>query len=242
MLTTAGDVVLTKLPPMSNIANQLYPSILTESQAEAAQQLLELQELPEIQTVQIDVIDGFFADNLTITPDDLLAVDFGELTIDFHLMVNEPVDFVLEAAVSRSHLPIRAIIAQAERMGSQAEYLDVIKANHWLPGLSLDLHTPLEAIDDESWAELKVLQFMGNTAGYRGQPFVSAVLDKVKTARQQIKNHQLEIEVVIDVGVRITNVKEMIKAGVNSVVVGSELWQAEDQANLVAQYYEILNQ
>lgn len=226
---------------MSNVPKQLYPSILTGSVAEAHEQLVVLQELPQIQTIQLDVIDGFFADNLTITPDDLVDADFGELTLDLHLMVNEPMDFVLEAVALKENLPIRAVLAQVERMSSQAEYLEEVKRQGWLPGLSLDVHTPVEAIDEGSWRELKVLQFMGNNAGYRGQPFVSAVLAKVQEAREVIKAQRLEIEIVMDVGVRVTNFAEMKAAGADSAVVGGELWKAEDKAELVEQYYQILS-
>lgn len=227
---------------MNNIPRQLYPSILTESVTEAHEQLAVLRTLPHIQTVQLDVIDGFFADNLTITPDDLANADFGDLTLDLHLMVNEPMDFVLEAVALKENLPIRAVIAQVERMSSQAEYLEEVKRQGWLPGLSLDLHTPLEAIDDSSWSELKVLQFMGNHAGYRGQPFVPAVLEKVHEARELVTAQHLEIELVMDVGVRVTNFAEMKAAVADSAVVGGELWKAEDMSGLIEQYYQILSQ
>lgn len=221
---------------------QLYPSILTGSVSQAEEQVAQLRELPQIQTIQLDVIDGFFVDNLTITPDDLITTDFGELTLDLHLMVNEPMDFVLEAVALKESVPIRAAIAQVERMSSQAEYLEEVIHQGWLPGLSLDLHTPLEAIDEQSWNELKVLQFMGNTAGHQGQPFVPHVLEKVREAAAYIEVHHHEIELVMDVGVRLSNVAEMKAAGIQSVVVGGELWHSVDKVDLIEQYYQILNQ
>lgn len=220
---------------MSNHTKQLYPAILTDVLDIVEEQVSQSQDLASIETVQVDIVDGFYTDDLTIFPEDLTHVDFGELKLDFHFMVNEPLDMVLETVAIKNKLPIRAMIAQVERMSSQAGYLEEVKRQGWKKGLSLDLHTPLESIDDESWADLDILQIMGVEAGIQGQNFSPQALDKIKEARQVIKSKGLDIEVVVDGGVKPDNVTQILEAGADSVAVGSALWESTDTKATAAQ-------
>ncbi|HKY73932.1 MAG TPA: hypothetical protein VJ246_01315, partial [Patescibacteria group bacterium] len=61
---------------MSNI---IYPSILTDSPSLVQKQLNLVLGL--VQGVQIDIIDGEFADNTTVTPVDLQTLTFGSLSV-----------------------------------------------------------------------------------------------------------------------------------------------------------------
>ena len=75
---------------------KIYPTLLDDSLAIIQVQLTKLKSMKHLSVLQIDVIDGEFADNLTITPIDLVGSDFGDLQLDFHLMVHEPLDYVYE--------------------------------------------------------------------------------------------------------------------------------------------------
>ena len=122
---------------------KIYPSILTHDLEVAQEQLALSQELSGVDTVQFDVIDGYYVDNLTLAPTALAELEYGELKVDLHLMVNEPLDFVYEARDMAKQLPVRAIIAQIERMSDQMSYVEEVRRNNWQVGLSLDLYTPL---------------------------------------------------------------------------------------------------
>lgn len=213
---------------MNNRTNHIYPAILSDSLETVTQQLAIVRELDSIQTVQIDVIDGYFTDNVTVFPEDLTEVDFQPFELDFHFMVNEPVDFILQTAALPTRLPVRAMIAQVERMSSQAEYISEVKRQDWKTGLSIDLHTPLEAIEKESWAELDVVQIMGIEAGEQGQSFVPLVLDKIRATREYLTTHNLDVELLVDGGIKLTNAQAIIEAGATGLTVGSLFWQAQN--------------
>jgi len=215
----------------------IYPTILTDSLIELSQQLQICTSLTNVEVVQIDIIDGFFANDITVTPSDLVGMDFADLKCDLHLMVDEPMDFVLEAEDNKHQLPIRTIIAQLEHMSSQAAFIEEVRAHQWQVGLSLDIDTPLESIDEASWSELKILQLMGNRAGEQGQALDKRIFDKIREAKQMIlqkKDREQTIEIVIDAGVRLDNAGRLVKAGADSLAVGSLLWQATDQNQVIA--------
>lgn len=47
---------------------------------------------------KINLIKGLAKDNLTVSPVDLLNIDFADLTVDIHLMTEESADFLEESA------------------------------------------------------------------------------------------------------------------------------------------------
>lgn len=215
----------------------LYPGILVGTAAQAQQELDEIREIPGVEVFQIDVIDGIFADNATITPSDLQEINFHKERIDLHLMVEEPLDYVYECDSLSVELPIRAVIAQVERMSFQEPFLDEIIKHDWLPGLSLDLYTPVEAIDEASWEKLKVVQLMGIEAGFQGQEFHSGVLYKIEEVVAEIENRGLEeLEIIIDGGVKFGNLQPLLNAGADAVVVGSGLWKTQNAREAAVKY------
>lgn len=231
---------------MNKTANQvrIYPALLSDQLADLQSQILKIidmdtdlgvdSDLSSVnKVVQIDIIDGKFADNLTCTPTDLLDFNFGEFKIDFHLMTEDPMDYVHELIDVKNQLPVRAIIGQVERMTSQAHFLEEVRQQQWLPGLSLDLFTPVEAIDAESWEKLQVVQVMGVAAGFQGQQFHPSSLQVIAELRPLCTQH--EVELIVDGGVNLETVSAVIKAGADSVAVGSSLWQSTSISDTIAQ-------
>ncbi len=212
---------------------KIYPAILTDSLSQAQQQLDIAQELSDIETVQIDIIDGRFADNLTFTAADFGELEFGDLTCDLHLMTEEPMDAVYELIEYSKVVPVRAVIGQVERMSNQKFFLEEVEKHEWEPGLSLDIFTPLEAIDDDSWQFLKVVQLMGVEAGFQGQQFNPHVLEKIEELKLLALKFEKSIEIIVDGGVTTETMKKIVDVGVDSVAVGSALWNATDKQALL---------
>lgn len=212
---------------------KIYPAVLSDSLELVQKQIAEAQDFPDVTTVQIDVIDGKFVENLTITPADLTDTSFGELEVDFHLMTEEPLDYVHELIDYKHFLPIRAVIGQVERMSSQEYFLEEVEKQGWMPGLSLDLFTPLEAIDDHIWRYVKVIQLMAIEAGFQGQGFQPYVLEKLKELSSIVNDTNLPIEIIIDGGINTTTAEKVAHAGADGIAVGSSLWEAPDKNSVI---------
>lgn len=209
---------------------KLYPTILTDSLATFEEQLNWSKESQAAQVVQVDIMDGFFAPEITVSPLDIAVFDFGELQLDLHLMVEEPLDFVFEASALKDALPVRAVIGQVERMSFQRDFIAEVRRQEWKVGLSLDLYTPVESIDTESWEHLDVVQVMTVEAGAQGKTFQPMALEKCREVAAIIARLPQKVELVVDGGVKadealLTSLRE---AGVHAVSVGSALWTASD--------------
>ncbi len=218
----------------------ITPSILTGSIEEAQTQLDQLAQLPGCDRVQIDVVDGWFADELTITPSDLPQLQFYHLTPDLHLMTQEPLDFVYEAQAVLAKDSVGLIFGQVERMSHQADFVEWVKRCGWQAGLSLDLHTPLSAIETDIWPQITKVQIMAVPAGMQGQKFHSSALDTIKQTADYIQTHGLSCQIVVDGGVGLTVAQDLVKLAVDEVIIGSGLWQSPDPSQAWQNYQKQL--
>lgn len=205
----------------------VYPSILTDNLSLAASQL-QLASRASVDIVQLDIIDGFYADNLTLTPADYATLDFGEVQADFHLMVEEPLDFVYEILDHKDYLPVRAIVAQVEKMSNQFAFVQFVRDNNYQVGLSLDLYTPMEAIDPQIFANLDLIQVMGIEAGFQGQEFLGQSIELIQQLVDLRFKQNLNFHLVADGGIKLDLVEKLVALGVDGVAVGSALWPASD--------------
>ncbi len=213
--------------------SNLYPTILTGSRSTFIDQVRLVRTFPDVKTVQVDVIDGLVADNLTLSPADLLDVEFYDLSLDFHLMVEEPLDYLYEILEYQSHLPVRGVLGQLERMSNQREFIELTRGSKLWAGLSLDLFTPLEEIDQQALSQLNLIQLMSVEMGFQGQQFNSSIFAKLTQLVQLKREFGYPFEIVIDGGVNKENFLQLLKTGADSLAVGSWLWKNNNPQQVV---------
>ncbi len=200
-----------------------------------AKKQIELAKDSGLEAIQIDIVDGLFADVHTFTPQDLVDVDFGQLQIDFHLMTEEPMDYVWEMEEYCRHLPIRAVYGQIEKMSYQEAFLEEVKKQDWKAGLALDLYTPIEAIDENSWDWMDAILLMGVEAGASGQVQNPLLLEKIKEVRAKIATGE-PMRIFIDGGVNLDNIETLQNSGIHGVTVNSAFNKASNYKQAVEEF------
>jgi ribulose-phosphate 3-epimerase len=214
---------------------KLYPAILSDSMPTVIEQLESVKASEHIERVHVDIIDGQFIDNVTITPMDLTVAEFDQLKLDLHLMTEEPMDVVFECEAIREYLPIQRIIGQVERMSHQEDFIHEVQRNGWQVGLGLDIYTPLEAVDESSWQDIDTLLLMGIEAGHQEQIFNVQVLQKIKELHEMKLNKK--IDVIVDGGVKLSNIVRILQSGVQEVAVGSALWKSNEPVKMIEEFF-----
>ncbi|MEK7458389.1 MAG: hypothetical protein AAB612_02820 [Patescibacteria group bacterium] len=207
------------------LTQMIFPSILTDSLDLVQEQLNLVQGF--VSGVQVDIIDGEFADNITIHPIDLQHVSVGNLTIDIHLMTNDPINDIVEC---QSVPNLRAIIAQIEHMPSQKDFIDHVKSFGWKVGLSLDLYTPENEIVDDILKQLDILQVMSVKTGYQDQDFQQSALEKIKQSAERLKTLNPTCELFADGGITPITWKLCKEAGATRAAIGHDLWSSQNIA------------
>ncbi|MFD1217316.1 ribulose-phosphate 3-epimerase [Microbulbifer celer] len=181
--------------------------------------------------VHFDVMDNHYVPNLTIGPMVCKALrKHGvEAPIDVHLMV-EPVDDMIRmfADAGASYITFHP---EASKHVDRS--LQLIQSLGCKAGL---VFNPATGLDTAKYVldKLDMILLMSVNPGFGGQKFIPATLDKLKQARKLIDDSGRDIRLEIDGGVTRDNIQEIAKAGADSFVAGSAIFNADDYAEVIS--------
>lgn len=198
----------------------LTPIIMESEQEKVGEKLAWLHERQE-ERVHVDIVDGLFADLLTIAPADLQQFEIAPLEMDIHLLVDDPTEWV-EECVALS--PAR-LIAQIEKMGSQQAYLEAVRSYGATPGLALRLETPVESLEKEALANCPVVLLLAIAPGTSGNPMDERVLTKIVELKKIYQG-----AILIDGGINRATFDKVIAAGATEAGANSAYWKGEFDA------------
>lgn len=208
---------------------EIIPAILTTDIREVEEKLTRAEGI--VRRVQIDIIDGVFAENRTIEPSALEVVET-DLSLDMHLMTKEPIDWVERAARGGAD----RIIGQIEMMASQVEFVGKAVEIGLQVGLAIDLNTEIEALDPVVLTNLDVVLVMAVKAGWGGQKFDPRALDKVKRLDEIRVNDKSPFKICVDGGETLETIDETHFAGADEVAIGARIFKGD-----LAQNIEVFN-
>ncbi|MBI1863602.1 hypothetical protein HYS03_00075 [Candidatus Woesebacteria bacterium] len=189
---------------------EIIPSILTNDPNELRDLIFAANN--KAKRVQIDIIDGKFANNKTIDPSILSHIDTS-LFLDFHLMVHEPINWIERCVRANAD----RIVGQIEMMKSQKDFVEKVLSFNLQVGLALDLQTELTDLNEDLLNDLDVVLLMSVKAGFGGQEFNEGVVKKLKEIKS-IGAHSFKI--CLDGGVDMQMIPNLEELGVNEVVMG----------------------
>lgn len=204
---------------------EIIPAILTNNINEAEDEIQKCTGI--VKRVQLDIIDGIFADNKTIDPSNLGEVE-SSLALDFHLMVKSPIKWVeksINAGADR-------IIGQVEMMESQIEFIQKIQFSNLRVGLALDLATPVSVLDPAIFPLADVILLMSVKAGFGGQKFDKSVLTKIKELNEIRVNGKSPFKICVDGGETDEVIDDTYLAGADEVVIGNRLFVGDLEVNI----------
>lgn len=177
--------------------------------------------------IHFDVMDNHYVPNLTIGPLVCAALRKAgvKAPIDVHLMVS-PVDpLVIEFAKAGAS----SISFHPEATQHVDRTIQLIRHSGCRPGLVFNPATSLNWLDYVI-DKLDIILLMSVNPGYGGQEFIAEVLPKLAAARSRIKASGKDIRLEIDGGVKIDNIAEIARAGADTFVAGSAIFNSSDYA------------
>lgn len=204
-------------------------SLLSADFTRLAEQI-RLVEAAGVDWLHIDVMDGHFVPNLTIGPFVIEQINrISKLPLDVHLMIANPekyIDTYIDAGADW-------LTVHGEVIGNDPTLLKRIRSRGVNAGLSLN---PDANISDyvDLCQHLDLFLVMSVYAGFGGQAFIPAALDKVRTAALWRQQHAYGYQISIDGGINADTAPEARLAGVDILVSGSALFRADDRRDFVA--------
>ncbi len=175
--------------------------------------------------VHFDVMDNHYVPNLTFGPVICSALRKYGITapIDVHLMV-EPVDDMI-AMFADAGATYITFHPEASRHIDRS--LALVKEHGCKSGLVLNPATPIDSIK-QVLPQLDMLLLMSVNPGFGGQKFIPYTLDKLREARAMIDALGLSTRLEIDGGVTVDNIAEIARAGADTFVAGSAIFNQDD--------------
>ncbi len=186
--------------------------------------------------LHFDVMDGMFVPSISFGMPVLKSIHGATSQVmDAHLMVQEPIRYIeafkeAGADIVTVHLEacedVRATIGKIRQCGMKV-------------GLSICPETPAE--DVRSFLpEVDMLLVMSVHPGFGGQKFIPESLDKIRKIRKMAEEQKLNVDIQVDGGIYLSNVKEVLDAGANIIVAGSAVFNGDPAENTRA-FMEILS-
>jgi ribulose-phosphate 3-epimerase len=181
--------------------------------------------------IHFDVMDNHYVPNLTIGPlvCEALRKHGVSAPIDVHLMV-KPVDRIVPD-FARAGASLISFHPEA------SEHIDrtiqLIKDSGCQAGLVFNPATPLSYLD-YVLDKLDLVLIMSVNPGFGGQSFIPSALDKLRRVREMIDASGRSIRLEIDGGVKPSNIAEIARAGADTFVAGSAIFNEKDYAAVIA--------
>jgi ribulose-phosphate 3-epimerase len=174
--------------------------------------------------IHIDVMDGSFVPNITIGPMFVEALRrINKKPLDVHLMIANPAQYVHEFARAGSDI----ITIHAETDNHLFRTLDVIKESGARAGISFNPATPLNLLEHVIHIVDLVL-IMTVNPGFGGQKYIPTMAPKITEAHRMIEKAGRYIDLEVDGGIKAVNAAEVVRAGGNVLVMGTEIFHSGD--------------
>jgi ribulose-phosphate 3-epimerase len=214
---------------------KLAPSILSADFSDL-QSALNVCDDGGAHWIHVDVMDNQFVPNLTIGPPVVKSLrSKTERFMDVHMMVIEPEKLVEPFAKAGAD----NITFHIEATNDPDGIIELIKSCGCKVGVSIKPKTPLTEIFPVL-QKVDVVLVMSVEPGFGGQGYISGTNERIAEIKSFLNKDDLDhVLIEVDGGVKLHNAKEVMDAGADILVAGSEVFKSADPVQTIKEFYHL---
>jgi ribulose-phosphate 3-epimerase len=206
----------------------LAPSILASDLGRLAEEIRAV-ERGGAGMIHVDVMDGRFVPNITLGPVVVQACRrASSLPLDVHLMIEDAEPY-LDAFVDAGATSVSVHVEALTHLQRAVAYL---RGKGVAAGVALNPSTPIGALE-EILPDVDYVLVMSVNPGFSGQKLLAPALDKLRRLRDAVRARGLPVRLQVDGGVHAGNIRSVVEAGADIVVVGAAAFAAGDPEQAV---------
>ncbi len=214
---------------------RLAPSILSADFSQLGKQI-QLIEEGGADVIHVDVMDGHFVPNISFgAPVMKSLLGKTRLPFDVHLMIERPDDYIGDFVTDQTEY----IVVHQEACTHLHRTIQLIKSYGIKAGVALNPATSPDTLN-YIFEDLDLVLIMSVNPGFGGQKFIPAALKKAQELKKMKEARNPALCIEIDGGVTLSNVKEVMDAGVDMFVAGSAVFGAPDIPQRVKEFQRVL--
>ena len=208
---------------------EIAPSILSADFTRLGEEIRAVEE-GGASVLHVDVMDGQFVPNITIGLPVVRSIrKFTDLTIDCHLMIEEPGNYAVKFVEAGANM----VSVHVEADVHLQRTLVAIREAGGKSGIAINPATPLVSLEEAlPYADFVLL--MSVNPGFGGQGFIPTSLDKLERLRDMIQRRGLDTRIEIDGGIDADNIAKIVESGAEIIVAGSAVFGGGQPAAAVA--------
>lgn len=185
--------------------------------------------------IHFDVMDGMFVPSISFGMPVLKSIrNATEQFMDAHLMVQEPIRYIEAFKSAGADL----VTIHLEACEDVEATIAKIRECDMKVGLSICPETDVKEVE-HLLSKIDMLLVMSVHPGFGGQKFIPESLDKIRAIRKMVDEQGLAVDIQVDGGIYLANVRDVLDAGANIIVAGSAVFGGDPAENTKA-FMEIL--
>lgn len=206
----------------------ISPSILSADFAHLYNDIQMVNE-SEAEWIHLDVMDGVFVPNISFGFPVVSAVKkHSRKWLDVHIMIVHPEKYVNRFAEAGANM----LTFHYEAAQNPEKVIDSIRQTGMKVGITINPDVPVSVLEPYV-SQVDMVLLMTVFAGYGGQKFIPESFQRIAELQTFIQKSNPQCLIQVDGGVTLENASALFNAGVNVLVAGSTVFNAENPKEVI---------